>query len=242
MRLDLYLVKTGAFESRSKAAAAISDGRVSVNGTACVKASFGVKDDDSIEIIPCVSDGYVGRAAIKLEYALQNFKISVDGLSAVDIGASTGGFTQTLLKYGAKTVYAVDVGRGQLHEALLHDSRVVSIEGFNAREMTLDTVGGKAVDIAVMDVSFISQTLLYDAVRRVVKDGGMLISLIKPQFELTKSELGKNGIVKSEEKRRKAIDRVLSSAADLGFECNGVIKSPIEGGSGNTEYLAMFIL
>lgn len=242
MRLDLYLVKTGAFESRSKAAAAISDGRVSVNGAVCTKASFGVTDDDSIEIKSSVSDDYVGRAAIKLEYALQSFKISVDGLSAVDIGASTGGFTQALLKHGAKTVYAVDVGRGQLHETLKSDSRVISIEGFNAREMTLDTVGGSAVDIAVIDVSFISQTLLYDAVRRVVKSGGIFVSLIKPQFELTKSELGKNGIVKSEEKRRKAIDRVLSSASACGFECKGVIKSPIEGGSGNTEYLAMFVL
>ncbi len=240
MRLDLYLVQNGIFESRNKASAAVSEGRINVNGITCTKASKDVSENDDVSVTASETDEYVGRAALKLEHALMHFGISVNGMRAVDIGASTGGFTQSLLNHGAAVVYAVDVGRDQLHEKLKSDPRVVSVEGFNARELTLDTVGGKYCDVAVMDVSFISQTLLYDAVKRVVAPGGIFVSLIKPQFELTKSELGKNGVVKSEEKRQKAVRKVTDYAEASGFALVGVTKSPIEGGSGNTEYLACF--
>ena len=240
MRLDLYLVNHGGFESRNKAASAVSEGRIKVNGAVCTKASKEISENDDVSTAASEADEYVGRAALKLEHALTHFGVDVHGMRAVDIGASTGGFTQSLLKHGAAVVYAVDVGRDQLHEKLKNDVRVISIEGFNARELTLDTVGGAYCDIAVMDVSFISQTLLYDAVKKVLSPGGIFISLIKPQFELTKSELGKNGVVKSEECRRKAVRKVTERAKESGFRLIGVTESPIEGGSGNTEYLACF--
>ncbi len=246
MRLDLFLTKNGIFESRSRASAAIADGRIAVFGKKVDKASFDVdetkttREDITIEYDPV--DEMVGRAGLKLAHALDFFRINVDGLRAIDIGASTGGFTQCLVERGAKKVYAVDVGKDQLHKSLREDTRVVSIEGFNARELELETVDNECVGIAVMDVSFISQTLLYDAVKRVLKKGGVFVSLIKPQFELSKSDLGKNGIVKTLKLRDKACDRVIAAAENSGFSLLGKTESPILGGSGNTEYLACFVL
>ena len=152
---------------------------------------------------------------------------------------STGGFTDCLLQNGAKSVCAVDTGRGQLHDKLLCDDRVISIEGFNARGLNPEEFG--FFDIAVTDVSFISQTLLHAPIASVLSDGALFISLIKPQFEAGKSALGKNGIVKKTRDREAAVLRVVESASLCGLTLNGLIRSPIEGGDGNREYLALFI-
>jgi 23S rRNA (cytidine1920-2'-O)/16S rRNA (cytidine1409-2'-O)-methyltransferase len=201
----------------------------------------------------------VGRGGLKLEAALNAFPVRVEGLVMADIGASTGGFTDCLLQKGAARVYAVDAGHGQLHPRLLADDRVRSAEGMNARSLTPadlrrleaewqvshgetavnDFTG--TVDGVVMDVSFISQTLLHPALAGLLREGGFMITLIKPQFELTKSALNKQGVVKQERDRKAAVDRVLTSAAACGFEAVSVIPSPIEGGDGNREFLAYFV-
>ena len=237
MRLDLYLVENGFCESRSRASRLIGEGKVLLDGKVAAKAGQEVSGGDHcVEITE--EDRFVGRGGLKLEGALVHFGIDVFGKKCIDVGASTGGFTDCLLQHGAAHVCAVDSGRGQLHPRLLDDIRVTCVEGFNARELTPDEFG--YFDIAVMDVSFISQTLLHSPVFSVLKDGALYISLIKPQFEAGKSALGKGGIVKKASDRELAVKRVLESASLCGFEVLGVTSSPIEGGDGNREYLAVF--
>ncbi len=238
MRLDLFLTEQGCCKSRTRAQELIRSGAVTVDGKVITKPSYlyeggDVSVDSSNECI------YVSRGGLKLEAALNAFSVTPSELVCIDIGASTGGFTDCLLKNGAKKVYAVDSGSSQLDKTLSDDKRVVSIESFNARYMTLSDIGEKC-DIAVMDVSFISQTKLYGAVSNVLKNGGTLITLIKPQFEVGPSGVGKGGIVKNEKKRKEAVDFVKETAAGYGFICLGTIVSPIMGGDGNTEYLACF--
>jgi len=240
MRLDRYLVAANIATGREKAKELIEAGAVKVNGIIIMKASAEANDGDEVTIDESRLPKFVGRGGLKLEGALEAFGIDVTGLTCVDIGASTGGFTDCLLMRGAKKVYAVDCGSGQLAPKLLGDERVVSIENFNAREMTEDTLGEKC-DLAVMDVSFISQTLIYPAVTRVLKDGGRLVSLIKPQFEAGREGLGKGGIVKSRSVRQNTVDKVLKAAFSYGLTAGEVIESPIKGGDGNTEYLAAFV-
>lgn len=238
MRIDVYLVEKGFCESRNRAARLISEGKVLLDGKAVSKASFDVDGGDhSVEITE--ADRYVGRGGLKLEGALEKFKIDVRGKRCIDVGASTGGFTDCLLQHGASHVCAVDSGRGQLHPTLLDDIRVTSLEGFNARELSPIEFG--IFDVAVMDVSFISQTLLHAPVASVMSDGGIFISLIKPQFESGKSALGKGGIVKKGADREAAVRHVIESAILCGFSLVDVIRSPIAGGDGNREYLAAFI-
>ena len=236
MRLDLYLVEKGFCESRSRAARLIDEGKVIVDGSLARKAGQEISDGAKIELTE--TERFVGRGGLKLEGAIGHFGLDVSGMRCIDVGASTGGFTDCLLQMGAAHVCAVDSGRGQLHSKLLGDLRVTSVEGFNARELSPDTFG--LFDLAVMDVSFISQTLLHAPVRSVLKEGALYVSLIKPQFEAGKSALGKGGIVKSPADRELAVRRVLESAALCGFETLGVMRSPIEGGDGNREYLALF--
>ena len=240
MRLDVYLLKNKYFESRERAKKAVEDSRISVNGKTILKPSYDVSGDENILIIPSEKSEYVGRGGIKLEYALDYFKISVNGMRAIDIGASTGGFTDCLLKRGAVKVYAVDVGHGQLHKSLVADTRVVNLEGVNARELNADIVENKKVDIAVADLSFISQKLVIPSIENVLEAGGCLVTLIKPQFEVGRENIGKNGIVKSEKTRIRAVNDVIEFAQSIGYEFCGYVKSPIEGGSGNVEYLAYF--
>ena len=238
MRLDSYLCAAGMCESRTKAQCNIKAGMVTVNGIVAGKCSYEVSNDDIVE----VKEDYlkfVGRGGEKLEGALIHFCVDAAGLKAVDIGASTGGFTDCLLKHGAKHVYAVDCGRDQLHEKLRNDPRVTSLENTNAKFLTEKMTDGK-VDIAVMDVSFISQTKLYTAIAGVLKKGGALISLIKPQFEAGPGGVGKNGIVTDERIRKAAVKNVIDAAMQHGFDCIGKVESPIKGGDGNTEYLAYF--
>ena len=240
MRADIYLAAAGYTSSRKKAQDLIDAGAVKIDGVYVKKSSAAINEavSHNVEIEQVFK--YVSRGGMKLEAALDTFKISVNRLKAVDVGASTGGFTDCLLKRGARQVIAVDSGIGQLHESLREDSRVVTIEHFNARELTLETTQGLC-DIAVADVSFISQTYIIPPIAQVLDAGGIFVSLIKPQFEAGKAALGKNGIVHNAAYRFLAVKRVISSAIENGFDCIGLIKSPIEGGDGNKEYLAYFV-
>lgn len=240
MRADVYLCTFGHTESRKKAQDLIDASAVKIDGVIVKKSSVTINEavPHRVELEQVFK--YVSRGGMKLEAALDAFHINVNRAKAVDIGASTGGFTDCLLKRGASRVYAVDAGVGQLHPELLRDERVRSIEKFNARELTPDVTEGPC-DVAVADVSFISQTYLIEPIASVLKDGGVFISLIKPQFEAGRQALGKNGVVSSGAYRYLAAKRVISFACEKGFDCLNLIRSPIDGGDGNREYLALFI-
>ena len=238
MRFDIFLTENNYFESRKKSSDAIKSGWVYVDGKCITKPSYEIDGDVNIEIKGDVCK-YVGRGGLKLEKAIEEFSIDTTDKVCIDIGSSTGGFTDCLLQNGAKKVFAVDSGRDQLHMSLRNDERVVCMEGFNARYLTDEDIGEKC-DLAVMDVSFISQTLLYDAVSKVLKDGGLFVSLVKPQFEAGKSGIGKNGIVKDEKVRRSVCEKIKECAKIYGLENVSIIDSPILGGDGNKEYLALF--
>ncbi len=240
MRIDKYLAVAGYTKSRKFAQDLIDAGAITVDGVKVKKASQEIDHTVPHEIYVEQIFKYVSRGGMKLEGALNTFNVSVNGLKAIDVGASTGGFTDCLLKRGARQVYAIDSGIGQLHPSLAEDKRVVSIEKFNARDLTPSVTDGPC-DIAVADVSFISQTHIMAQVVSVLKDGGTFISLIKPQFEAGASALGKNGIVTNSAYRFLALKRVLYCAHENGLDCIGLIPSPIEGGDGNKEYLAYFV-
>lgn len=235
MRLDVYIAANSENITRSRARALIEAGAVSVNSREIRKASYQVDDSDEISVSADAMP-YVSRGGFKLEGALDAFKVSPDGLICADIGASTGGFTDCLLKRGAKRVYALDSGSDQLSHELRCDSRVVSIENFNARYMSVDTFG-EACDLAVADLSFISQTHVLQPIASILADGGIYIGLIKPQFECGREHVGEKGIVRDRREHLRAVNTVLSYAADIGFEIKGLIRSPITGGDGNTEFL-----
>ena len=240
MRADVYLTAAGYTKSRKKAQDLIDAGAVSIDGETVKKSSALVNElvEHNVQIKQVFR--YVSRGGMKLEAALDSFAINVSRKKAVDVGASTGGFTDCLLQRGASSVYCIDSGVGQLHESLLSDSRVHSVEKFNARELTLEQTDGYC-DIAVADVSFISQTYIIEPIASVLRDEGIFISLIKPQFEAGRQALGKNGVVTNSAYRFLAVKRVISFAIDNGFDCLGLIRSPIEGGDGNKEYLAYFV-
>ena len=239
MRADVYLAVMGYTESRKKAQDLIVAGAVRMDGNIIKKASSPVNEEVTHEILIEPIFKYVSRGGMKLEAALDAFDISVNHKRAVDVGASTGGFTDCLLQRGAREVFCVDSGIGQLHESLRSDPRVHSVEHFNARELTSEVTGGLC-DVAVADVSFISQTYIIPPVVNVLASGGVFISLIKPQFEAGRSALGKNGVVTNAAYRYLAAKRVISCAEEHGLDCVGLIRSPIEGGDGNKEYLAVF--
>lgn len=238
MRLDVFLSGNGLVSSRTEAKNFILEGAVCVNGTVVKKPSFEVAEDDKIEI-DTQSKKFVSRGGHKLEAALSAFTVVPDGKLCLDVGASSGGFTDCLLQHGAKCVCAVDSGIGQLSLALASDSRIISIEKFNAKFMTPDKLPFTP-EIAVMDVSFISAKLIIPSVYLCLSDGGDFICLIKPQFEVGRSGVGKGGIVKDGKLRKKAVDEVVEFAKSCGFSNLGLIESPITGGDGNIEYLAHF--
>ena len=239
MRLDLLLVAKNITDSRSRAKSLICEGKISVNGKIVTKPSCDVSEDASI--VSSETNNFVGRGALKLEAAFEKLGFSANGCVAIDIGASTGGFTQSLLHHGAICVYAVDVGSGQLHPSLRSDDRVISIENYNARYMNPDDFP-QLFDVAVCDVSFISQTLIIPRVAEVLRRGGEFVTLIKPQFECGREALGKSGVVKNDNLRKMAIERVCECAREHGFELLGMIDSPIEGGDGNREFVCRFAL
>ena len=239
MRADLYLVENGYVKSRTAARKYIEEGHALLDGKAITKPSQEVNEGEhTVEILE--RERYVSRGGLKLEGALTAFGIDVHGMRAADIGASTGGFTDCLLQAGAQYVYAIDSGRDQLDPDLVLDERVSCMEGVNARYLTPADIGG-CVDIVVMDVSFISQTLILPCVASLLRDGGIYVGLIKPQFEAGRAALDKHGVVKSAKHRRAAVERVLDAAAEQGLGLRGLICSPIEGGEGNVEYLAYYI-
>lgn len=240
MRADVYLAAAGHASSRKKAQDLIDAGAVKIDGVQIKKSATHVNEavPHTVEVEQIFK--YVSRGGMKLEAALDAFAVNVNGKKAVDVGASTGGFTDCLLSRGARIVYSIDSGVDQLHPDLRADERVVSIEGFNARELNEGVTDGLC-QIAVADVSFISQTYLIAQIASVLEDGGIFVSLIKPQFEAGRSALGKNGVVRSGAYRFLAIKRVISFACEHGFDCLGLIPSPIEGGDGNREYLAYFV-
>ena len=238
MRIDVFLSESGLALSRTEAKGFISEGAVRVNGKVVTKPSFEVSGDEDIELDRS-SKKFVSRGGTKLEAALIDFELTVAGKKCLDIGASSGGFTDCLLRYGAEHVIAVDSGYGQMVDSLRCDSRVSVVENFNARYMSRSDLE-YTPELVVMDVSFISATYIFPAVRAVIDDGGDFVCLVKPQFEVGKSGLGKGGIVKNDKLRNMAVDNVISSARSYGFELVKIIKSPIVGGDGNTEFLAHF--
>lgn len=239
MRIDRYLAENGFCESRTRAQKLIEEKRVKIGGTLCQKPSEEVSDGQNVTVLPSLHTEYVSRGGHKLAAALEAFLLDVRGLCAADLGASSGGFCDCLLQRGAAKIYAVDCGSGQLAKKLREDARIVSMENTNARTLDENSFGEK-VDLCVMDLSFISQTLIFPAVCRILKPHGIVVSLIKPQFEVGRALVGKNGIVKSEKARLAACGRVCENAAGFGLVSRGVIPSPITGGDGNVEYLCVF--
>jgi 23S rRNA (cytidine1920-2'-O)/16S rRNA (cytidine1409-2'-O)-methyltransferase len=232
-RLDVALVERGLVDTRSKAQSLIMARRVLVNGQFVDKAGANVAFDDEVRVAE-LEHPWVGRGGMKLAHAVQQFAIDLEGKVCADIGASTGGFTDVMLKHGAKKVYAIDVGYGQLDVSLRNDPRVVNREKVNARYLEPESFDDP-IDFVSIDVSFISLKLILPAVAGFAR--GELVALIKPQFEVGKHEVGKGGIIRDETKRQAAIDGVTTCARELRLEVKGVIESPIKGAEGNIEYL-----
>lgn len=232
MRLDLYLAEKQLCKSRTAAQSLIKSGGVSLNGIPCEKPSAEVSHDDIVTITG-EQLRYVGRGGLKLEGALSCFSLDLTGLICLDIGSSTGGFTDCMLQYGAARVYAVDVGTDQLDEKLRADRRVVSMEKTDIRCAALP----EQVDFVGTDVSFISLRQVIPHINRLLKPGGYAVALIKPQFEAGRSALSKKGIVRDERVRRRVVEDITRYAVGCGFRLVGTADSPIRGGDGNTEYL-----
>ena len=235
-RLDVLLVQRGLCPSREKAQRLIMAGAVFSSGTRLEKASLAMAADAPLEVRE--ADRYVGRGGHKLEAALRHFGIDPGGMTCLDVGASTGGFTDCLLQHGAAKVYALDVGHGQLDWKIRSDPRVVVMEHCNARHLEPSDLPEK-VDLAVADVSFISLTLVLPPVAGVLTDGGMIVALIKPQFELSRAEVGRGGIVRDDTARARAVDKIRDFAAATGWTWGGVVDSPIAGADGNREFLCL---
>ena len=236
IRLDQYLHEAGYFDSREKAQRAILAGQITVAGQIADKP--GTKINPESEILITGRDRYVGRGGHKLEGALSGFNIDPMGMSCLDLGSSTGGFTDCLLQHWAAHVTAVDVGRGQLAWSLRQDPRVEVREGINARYLTPSDFE-RRFDLIVGDLSFISLTKILPAAFELLNPEGKMIVLIKPQFELSRSEVGKGGIVRDVAARMKAVESIRTWVIQAGHHIDGVMESPLPGTSGNIEFLAL---
>ena len=234
-RLDRLLVEAGLAPTRARAADLIRRGQVSVAGRLQSKPGALVTADADLAVSP-EACAYVSRGGLKLDAALDAFGFVPEGRVALDIGASTGGFTEVLIARGAAKVYAVDVGRGQLHAKLSINPKIIALEGTDARALDRNVVGEEVTAI-VADVSFIGLPLALPAALRLAAPGAWLVALIKPQFEAGREAVGKGGIVRSEADRKKAVEKVRAFIQDAGWTVVGVIASPILGGSGNEEFL-----
>jgi len=232
-RLDRLLVDRGLAESREKAQALIMAGEVRVNGQKAAKPGQPVDGDAALEVL--ARPPFVSRGGLKLAAALRHFAIHVAGKVCLDIGSSTGGFTDALLQAGAARVHCVDVGAGQLDWKLRTDPRVAVHEGINARDLVFDDIGEMAA-LITCDVSFISVTLILPAVMALLQPGGQMVILIKPQFEVGKGQVGKGGIVRDPALHQAACHRVTQAVTELGF-ATGMMESPILGAEGNKEFL-----
>ena len=238
-RLDQLLVERGELESREKARRTIMDGKVTVDGRRVDKPGTAVAEDAVVEVAGPECP-YVSRGGLKLAGALDHFALAVRDLVCIDVGASTGGFTDCLLQRGAQRVYALDVGYGQLDYRLRNDERVVVMERFNARHLVPEDVP-EACDLATFDVSFISLGKVVPAVASVIRPGGRLVTLIKPQFEVGKGRVGKGGVVRDEQLRRQVISERIADLEAAGLLGQGWIDAPIAGAQGNLEALALFV-
>ena len=240
-RIDKLLVERGLALSRTKAQALVMAGVVLVNDQRVSKPSEMCNVDATIRVKGAddPASRYVGRGGLKMEAALKEFKLDVMGLVCLDVGASTGGFTDCLLQHGASRVVAIDVGHNQLDWRLRNDARVEVREGVNARYLKPEDFEEKFA-LAVMDVSFISATKVMPAVIGLLTEDARLVTLIKPQFEVGRGEVGKGGIVRDPEKRARVVAEVNQTAQQLGLSVVGVIESPITGAEGNVEFLALY--
>lgn len=235
-RLDLHLVESGRFAARARARAAIAEGRVRVNGRPADKAATPVSPGDVIEIVGEAPD-YVSRGALKLAAALAAFGFDPAGRICLDVGASTGGFTEVLLRRGARRVYCVDVGAGQLHPRIASDPRIVRREAVNARNLDRAVVP-ESVGAVVCDVSFISLKLALPPALALAGEGAFAVALVKPQFELGPEKIGKKGIVRASEKELRTLVSGMGGFVEtLGWRLRGAIDSPIRGGAGAREFL-----
>ena len=233
-RADLLLVEKGLAQTREKAALMIMEGLVFTPSGRVDKASARISEETPLEVRGGLP--YVGRGGVKLAHALDSFDLPVEGLAALDVGASTGGFTDCLLQRGARRVYAVDVGRGQLDYRLRQDSRVVVMEKVNARyPFQLE----EAVDLVTVDVSFISLTMVIPSALEHLKKGRNLIALVKPQFEADKGEAGRGGVIKDAQVHVRVLGRIINWATDNGLRLRGLCASPVLGDAGNREFFLL---
>ncbi len=237
MRLDVAVFERGLAETREKAKALIMAGSVYLNGQKALKGGAAVKDTDIIEVRGAVNP-YVSRGGLKLHKAVQNFGLSLEGCVCMDIGASTGGFTDCMLSNGAAKVYAIDVGYGQLAWKLRCDERVVNMERTNFRYVTHEQIP-EQVDFASVDVSFISLRKILPVMRELLRDGGRAVCLIKPQFEAGRENVGKKGVVRDRALHESVVASITEFALESGFNVCNVDFSPIKGPEGNIEYLML---
>ena len=240
MRLDALLVHRGLVESREKARALILAGQVDVGGHGAHKAGTMVDVEADVRVAG-PEHPWVSRGGLKLAHALEAFGLDVNGALALDIGASTGGFTDVLLQHGARHVIALDVGHGQLHWKLRQHASVTVIEGANARHLTRDTLPdiGPGVDLVVIDVSFISLTLIFPVLPKILAPGARVIALVKPQFEAGRKDVGRKGVVSRPEVHERVLAQITAAAAEVGLERRGMTESPITGAEGNKEFLLL---
>ena len=235
MRLDVYLVQNGYFESRNKAASAVKEKCFSVNDKLISKPSYEIAEGDCVCEVKCAQK-YVARSAYKLLRAYDVFSLNLEGKTAVDLGASTGGFCQVLLEKGAKKVFAVDIGTAQLHPKIAGDARIVNLEHTNARYLN-ETTFSESIDVVTADLSFISIKLILSAIFKILAEDGQAIVLIKPQFEAGPAHLNKSGVVTERKVHKNVLLDVTEFAKQIGFSVCGVDFSGLAGESGNREYL-----
>ncbi len=233
-RIDKILVDRGLVQGRERAKAVIMEGKVSVNGVKVTKAGAMIDTGSGIDLKDS-GQPYVSRGGLKLEAALDHFRINPAGMTVMDVGSSTGGFTDCMLKRGAGRVYCIDVGYGQLAWSLRNDPRVTVIERANIRHLEKERISD-SVDIASIDLSFISLTMVLTKVKEFLRADGEIIALVKPQFEVGRADVGKGGIVRDEGKRISAVNSVRGFAEENGFIIIGEFKSPVAGQKGNIEY------
>lgn len=235
MRLDVYLVEKGLFESRNKASSAIKNGCFSVNGAKVLKPAYDISEADIVELLK-QQKNYVARSAHKLLTACEQFGLSFADKTVVDLGASTGGFCQVLLEKGASKIYAVDIGTAQLHPMIKEDARIINMEHTNARYLTENDFDYR-IDAVTADLSFISIKAILPAIFSILDDGGFAIVLVKPQFEAGAAQLNKSGVVSDRKIHIRVLKDVIGFACELGFGLKGVAFSGLSGESGNREYL-----
>lgn len=239
-RLDVFLVSKGFYETRNKAQNAIESNDVKVNGVLINSSSYKVDENAQIEIVS-ISLPYVSRGGLKLEKAINVFNLDLKDKTILDIGASTGGFTDCSLQNGAKKVYALDVGENQLHESLRNNDKVVSLEKTNFRTINIDEFKTYQIDLIVVDVSFISLSYIFENASKIIENDKCMMTLIKPQFETSKKEHNKNGVVNNPKLHFQVIKNVIDAANKFDLHLNKLDFSPIKGDkSGNIEYLGLF--